>query len=178
VSFTVLNLESARFDCTFGRGCDGVCCRNGRPPVYAEEVQLIDRLLPRVLELLRPEARAALLEGGYLSRRRKAGQRMARVVAGWCVFFNQGCALHRLGIMDGAALQYKPAVCAMFPLAKDRRDRWYVRQKGYKGEGWDLPCLDPRSSAVPAAQSLRQEIALVESWEPQPPIPPAPATRP
>ena len=162
---TVLNLESARFECTFGRGCEGVCCRNGRPPVYAEEARRIDENLHRILPLLRPEARAAVDKGGYLSRRRKAGLPMARVVAGWCVFFNQGCALHRLGAAEGAAFRYKPWVCAVFPLAKDQRDRWYVRQKGYKGEIWDLACLDPRSSAVPAAESLQQETSMVEEWE-------------
>jgi hypothetical protein len=43
----------------------------------------------------------------------------------------------------------------MFPLAKDERDSWYVRQKGYKGERSDLPCLDPASSRIPAATSLQ-----------------------
>ena len=121
--------------------------------------------LHRILPLLRPEARAALNKGGYLSHRRKAGVAMARVVAGWCVFFNQGCALHRLGAAEGAVLRYKPWVCAVFPLAKDQRDRWYVRQKGYKRELWNLACLDPSSSAVPAAKSLQQETTLVEEWE-------------
>ena len=165
MSLTVINLEIARFECTFGRGCDGVCCRNGRPPVYPEEVRRIDTHLHRILPLLRPEARAAVNKAGYLSRRRKAGQQMARVVAGWCVFFNEGCALHRLSAADGTAFRYKPAACAMFPLAKDRDDRWHVRQKGYDGEIWDLACLDPRASDVPAARSLRQEIALIEEWQ-------------
>jgi hypothetical protein len=164
VRLTVLNLDTARFDCTFGRGCDGVCCRNGRPPLYEDEATRIDRHLDRILPLLRSEARAVVEREGYLSRRRKAGQRTARVVAGWCVFFDRGCALHRLGAIEGDALRYKPAVCAMFPLARDPRGRWYVRQKGYQGEIWDLACLDPASSAVPAAESLGQEIALVESW--------------
>ena len=162
---TVLNLENARFDCTFGRGCEGLCCRNGRPPVYAEEVRRIDENLHRILPLLRPAARAALNKEGYLSRRIKAGQRLARVVGGWCVFFNQGCVLHRLGADEGAPFRYKPWTCAVFPLAKDARDRWYVRQKGYAGEIWDLPCLDPAASAVPAATSLQQEIGLVDDWE-------------
>ena len=162
---TVLNLDTARFECTFGRGCEGICCRNGRPPVFAEEARRIDENLHRVLALLRPEARAAVDKGGYLSGRRKAGLPVARVVGGWCVFFNQGCALHRLGAAEGAPFRYKPWVCAIFPLAKDPRDRWYVRQKGYKAEIWDLACLDPRSSAVPAAVSLQQETALVEEWE-------------
>lgn len=161
----VLNIDSARFECTFGRGCDGVCCRNGRPPVYDEEARRIDENLHRILPLLRPEARAAVETGGYLSHRRKAGQRAARVVGGWCVFFNEGCALHRLGAAEGAAFRYKPWVCAVFPLAKDERDRWYVRQKGYKGEIWDLKCLDAGASTMPAAASLQEETAVVEAWE-------------
>jgi len=166
VNLKVLNLDQARFECTFGRGCEGHCCRDGRPPVYPEEIQVIDDNLARILPLLRPEARALVDRSGYLSNRRKAGQPMARVVGGWCVFFNRGCALHRLGASEGAVFRYKPAVCAMFPLAKDHRDRWYIRQKGYKGETWDLACLDPAPSAPPAATSLAGELRLVEGWEP------------
>jgi Fe-S-cluster containining protein len=165
VSFVVLNLQQARFECTFGRGCDGICCRNGRPPVYPEEERQIDACLPRILPALRPEARAAVEKAGYLSHRRKAGQRVTRVVRGWCVFFNQGCTLHALGASEGAAFRYKPIVCSMFPLAKDGRDRWYVRQQGYKGEVWDLSCLDPAATAVPARESLSDEIALVAEIE-------------
>ena len=157
MKLVVLNLGDARFDCTFGRGCDGVCCRNGRPPVYDEDVRAIDSRLDQVLPAMRPEARAVVLEQGYLTRRRKAGRPTARVVNGWCVFFNDGCVLH--------PLDAKPAICAMFPLAKDERGRWYVRQKGYRGEIWDLPCLDPGGNAPLAAESLRKEIALVESWD-------------
>jgi hypothetical protein len=167
VRLTVINLATARFECTFGRGCEGVCCRDGRPPVYADEAQRIDDNLHRILPLLRPEARAMVTGHGYLSRRRKAGMPMARVVAGWCVFFNRGCTLHRLGAAEGAAFRYKPGLCAVFPLAKDQPGRWYVRQKGYKRESWDLPCLDPESSNVPAAVSLQHETALVEDWESQ-----------
>ena len=165
MSLKVLNLVSARFECTFGRGCEGDCCRDGRPPVYPEEIQNLDDHLPRILPLLRPEARALVGRVGYLSGRRKAGQAMARVVGGWCVFFNRGCTLHQLGASEGAIFRYKPAVCAMFPLAKDDKDRWYVRQKGYKRERWDLTCLDPASTAVPAATSLEAELNLVEGWE-------------
>ena len=161
----VLNLEQARFDCTFGRGCDGICCRDGRPPVYEDEAQRITDRLHDLLSMLRPEARAVVEKSGYLTRRRKAGQPTARVVAGWCVFFNRGCTLHRLGVLEGEPFRYKPGLCAVFPLSKDRRGRWYVRQKGFDGETWDLACLDPSTSPVPAAKSLRDEIALVEEWE-------------
>jgi hypothetical protein len=161
MKLVVLNLANARFDCTFGRGCDGVCCRNGRPPIYPEDAQRIDRNMDRVRPLLRPDARALVDRSGYLSRRRKAGQPVARVVGGWCVFFNKGCTLHRLGAEENQAFRYKPWTCAVFPLAKDSRERWYVRQRGYNGEIWNLPCLDPQSSRVPAATSLRREIARV-----------------
>lgn len=164
MGLAVLNLDSARFDCTFGRGCEGVCCRNGRPPVYAEEAARIDERIDRILPLLRPPARGLVSKVGYLSGRRKAGQPMARVADGWCVFFNQGCVLHRLGQAEGDPFRYKPAICSAFPLAMDSRGRWYVRQKGFEGEIWDLACLDPDSSTVPAAVSLRSEIALVQTW--------------
>ena len=97
MSLAILNLDSARFDCTFGRGCEGVCCHNGRPPVHPEEAKRIDQQMDRILPLLRPPARDLVSQVGYLSRRRKAGQPMARVADGWCVFFNRGCVLHRLG---------------------------------------------------------------------------------
>ena len=86
---------------------------------------------------------------------------MARVSDGWCVFFNEGCVLHRLGVAEGDPFRFKPAACSLFPLARDERDRWYVRQKGYKGEVWDLRCLDPAASGAPAVQqSLAAEIGF------------------
>jgi hypothetical protein len=158
----VLNLDQARFECTFGRGCDGICCRNGRPPIYPEESERIDGRLDRILPELRPEARAVVEIEGYTSRRRKVGQPTARIVGGWCVFFNQGCVLHRIGAAEGDAFRYKPFVCAVFPLAPVTNDHWYVRQKGYRGEIWDLFCLDPAQSAPPAARELAGELRLVQ----------------
>lgn len=160
----ILNLKQARFECTFGRGCDGICCRNGRPPVYSEEARLIAANLPKLLPELRPEARAAVEKGGFLSRRRKLGQPTMRVAGRWCVFFNQGCVLHRIGAAEGDKFRNKPVACALFPLTKDEHDRWYVRQKGVKGEIWDLFCLDPAASPVKAADSLREEIALARRY--------------
>ena len=100
-SLPVVNLDQAKYECIFGRGCDGICCHNGRPPVYADEQERIDANLNRILPELRPEARSVVQEKGYLSRRRKLGLPMMRVVGGWCVFFNQGCVLHKLGAAEG-----------------------------------------------------------------------------
>jgi hypothetical protein len=165
LSFKIVNLSEARYECTFGRGCEGICCRNGRPIVYPEESAKLNAKLPQILPALRPEARALIEEQGYLSGRRKGGHPMARVSAGWCVFFNAGCVLHRIGAAEGDAFRYKPAVCAHFPLDKNKRGQWRVRQKGYGGEIWDLFCLDPAATNTPAAQSLSAEIALAERFE-------------
>jgi hypothetical protein len=162
VGLPVLNLAEARFECTFGRGCDGVCCRNGRPPIYPDEALGIDARLPEILPLLRPEARRTVEKEGYVNRRRKRGHPVARVTNGWCVFFNRGCVLQTLGAAEGDKMRYKPAACALFPLDRDHHNRWYVRQWGYRGEAWNLFCLDPRVCDTSAAESLRDEIALAE----------------
>lgn len=157
----VLNLNEARFECIFGRGCDGICCQNGRPAVGPEERQRIDENLHKILPQLRPQARALVEKEGFVSRREKLGQPMVRVIDGWCVFFHQGCVLHKVGAAEGDSFRYKPYSCALFPLARDEKDRWYVRQRGYKGEAWDLFCLAAEPSTPPAALSLRQELQMV-----------------
>ncbi len=163
-SLPVLNLNEANFECTFGRGCEGICCRNGRPGVHPEEAERIQANLHKFLPELRPAARKVIERDGFLSNRRKDGLPMLRVVTEWCVFFNAGCVLHKVGAVEGDKYLYKPAPCGLFPLAKDERDRWYVRQHGIKGEEWDLFCLAPNASPVPAAESLQEELALAERY--------------
>jgi len=164
-SLPVLNLAEAKFECTFGRGCDGICCQNGRPEIYPEELVNLDVHIRRFLPELRPEARHLIEDQGYLSKRRRHGLPMLRTVKGWCVFFNQGCVLHKVGAAEGDRYRYKPAACSLFPLAKDENDRWYVRQKGYKNEKWDLFCLDPKQSQVAAAEALVDEAALARRYD-------------
>jgi hypothetical protein len=163
-SLPVINLTEATYECVYGRGCDGICCRNGRPGLYPDEIERLDAALDEILPELRPEAAALVRAEGYLSRRRRHNLPLARVVGGWCVFFHEGCVLHKLGAAEGDKYRYKPAACALFPLARDEQDRWYVRQKGYKGEPWDLFCLDPQASPLPAAVSLADEIRLAERY--------------
>jgi hypothetical protein len=157
----VLNLN-VTYECIYGRGCDGICCQNGRPPVSAEEQQRIDDNLDKFLPHLTAEARKVIENEGYVSKRIKSGMPMLRVVDGWCVFFNAGCVLHKVGAKEGDKFRYKPEPCSLFPLEQDDEDRWYIRQHGYKGEKWDLFCLAPGESNVPAAQSLAQELALAQ----------------
>lgn len=87
---------------------------------------------------------------------------MLRVIDGWCVFFNQGCVLHKLGAADGEAYRYKPTVCALFPLEHDLEGHWYIRQWGFGQEDWDLFCLNPKNSRRPAADALNVEMKLAE----------------
>jgi hypothetical protein len=162
--FRIVNAAQARFECTFGRGCEGVCCRNGRPQVYPEEGARIDASLARILPRLRPAARQLVETSGYTSRRRKEGLPMLRVVDGWCVFFHNGCALHQAGIAEDDPVRYKPAACALFPLNRLSGNDWYIRQKGYRGEIWDLFCLDPAASAAPGVESLEREIAIAAAF--------------
>ncbi|MCE9562572.1 MAG: DUF3109 family protein [Planctomycetes bacterium] len=155
----VVNAKVATFDCVFGRGCEGICCKNGRPSVDPTEQETINAVMPRALPLLRPEARKVVEAEGILSNRTKLGQPMLRVVGGWCVLFNGGCVLHKIGTEDGDAYQYKPTQCALFPLEKGD-DGWYVRQHGYQGEKWDLFCLNPKESKRSAVESLAGELEL------------------
>lgn len=163
-SLPVVNLAEAKFECIYGRGCDGICCQNGRPALYPEEIARLDTHLTILLPQLRPEARALIEKQGFLSRRTKLGMPMLRVVDGWCVFFNQGCVLHKVGASEGDKYRYKPAWCALFPLARTEQGDWYVRQKDFQDEDWKLFCLDPASTSVPAAQSLQDEIALAQRY--------------
>jgi hypothetical protein len=164
-SLPVVNLAEAKFECIFGRGCDGICCQNGRPFLYEDEIARLEEHLEKFLPHLRPEARALIEKAGFLSNRHKLGHPMLRVVNGWCVFFHEGCVLHKVGAGEGDAFRYKPAVCALFPLAKNERDEWYVRQWGYEDEKWDIFCLNPDASPVLAAESAREEMKLAARYD-------------
>lgn len=164
-SLPIANAETATFDCVFGRGCEGICCKNGRPSVGPDEAARMTAVLPRVLPRLRPEARKLVEDEGFLSNRTKLGQPMVRVADGWCVFFNAGCVLHQVGAEDGDPFRYKPTQCALFPLDQEDDGTWYVRQWGYRGEKWNLFCLNPKQSDRPAVESLAGEIALAAEPE-------------
>ncbi len=165
---TVLNAATATFDCSFGRGCEGVCCRNGEPSVTAAEISRIDGVLHRLRPLLRPEAAAALDAGGWLSEGRKVGLPMTRVVGDWCLFFNAGCTLHKLGAAEGDFARYKPIQCVLFPLEPNGDGTWYVRQWGYEGEEWDeLFCLNPANTTRPAVDALAAEVAVAAALGPE-----------
>jgi Fe-S-cluster containining protein len=167
-SLPVLNLAEAKFECIYGRGCDGICCQQGRPPVTEDDIARIDAILPKALPHLREPAQKKIEKIGYLSNWIKEGKRTLRVADGWCVFFNQGCVLHKMGMVEGNSFKYKPILCAVFPLDIGDDGQWYIRQHGYQKEQWDLFCLDPKASPRPAAETMKEELALVEQVAKQP----------
>ena len=125
----------------------------------------IDAAFPAVLEMLRPKAREAVERDGYLSDIKRDGYPVLREVDGWCVFFQNGCALHRIGEERGSKFAYKPYLCALFPLEKIDEDEgnWFIRQKDYRDEKWDLPCLSPEAGTGLAFEKIQDEIVLA-SW--------------
>jgi Fe-S-cluster containining protein len=161
----VSNLAEATFECIFGRGCDGLCCKNGRPSLDKGEQARIKKVLKRVLPLLRPKARELIEEEGFMSKRIKIGLPMMRVVDGWCVFFNKGCTLHQLGAQDGDSYQYKPSQCALFPIEQDVDNSWFIRQWGHKQEDWNLFCLSPNATKKRAAETLEAELEYLAKME-------------
>jgi Fe-S-cluster containining protein len=157
----IVNLATATFECVFGRGCDGICCREGEPPIEPDEIEFLKRHLSRILPLVRPEARSQIESSGFLGDRHSSGRPKLAVNDGWCVFFNAGCVLHKLGAAEGDPHRYKPRICSIFPLDENEAGQWYVRQWGAEGEEWDLFCLNPAHSRKLAAESLQAEIALL-----------------
>src|SRR5271155_3383206 len=84
------NLDAATFKCVFPV-CGGICCKNGRPGVEADEKVKIEKHLGKFLPHLRESAREHILEHGWLTHRVKDGLRTIAVEGGWCVFANEGC---------------------------------------------------------------------------------------
>ena len=161
VALRLLNEKEATFECTFGRGCDGKCCQNGRPGLRPHEYRNIKKHLSRFKPFLRPEALRVIEAGDIVTRRTRSGLPLVPVQGGWCVFFNQGCVLHKVGALEGDPYKYKPIQCALFPLLYDDDGNWYVRQWGYKNEPWDdLFCLNPKESKKRAVDMLQSEMAL------------------
>ena len=171
-SLLVVNGATATFDCSFGRGCVGLCCQHGEPSVTPAEYHRIRDHLPQVLPHLRPEAAQSLEVNDFVGAEIKLGNPMVRVVDGWCLFFNEGCVLHKVGALEGNFSKYKPIQCTMFPLEPNGDGSWYVRQWNHEGEQWnDLFCLNPENTTLKAVDTMAPEIAVAEtlgpdfSWE-------------
>ena len=157
-------LDTARFECVYPT-CGGICCVNGRPPVEAGEERRIGENLSKFLPHLRPEARERILAKGFLTNRIKEGLRSIAVSRDWCVFHNDGCVLHKVGLAEGDKWKYKPWRCIAFPLERSPAGKWHVRQWGVRGEAWDVFCLNPEESPKTARETLAAEVEFVQAFE-------------
>lgn len=156
------NADTARFECTYGRGCEGTCCSNSTPPVDADKQALIRSILPEILPQLRPGARALVERLGFIDAEEvHEGNPSIRVEGDWCVFFHQGCVLHQFGADQGDTTKYKPVACYLFPIDHDSQGRWYVRQHGVDDEQWtELPCLAGTPDKPMAVTTLGFEMEM------------------
>jgi hypothetical protein len=149
---------------------------NGRPAVEPCEQAAIAANLAKFLPRLRPSARRAVEKSGFLSDLQKEGLPTLKVNQGWCAFFHDGCVLHQVGAEEGDRFKYKPWRCAVFPLTRDRKSgEWYVRQRGERGEAWDLFCLNPSESPKTADTTLAAEVAHLQRLARERRLPPPPA---
>jgi Fe-S-cluster containining protein len=158
------NAHAARFRCVFPV-CGGLCCKTGRPSVTPDDVERIRRDYDKFVPLMRPDVRRFLKRHPWLSSRKKDRNRTLSVAGGWCVFYNDGCILQKVGMDEGEPWRYKPDVCVRFPIepVRNREGHYYVRQWEYRGEGWDLFCLNPAEDPTPVTESLKAEIGYLEN---------------
>jgi hypothetical protein len=161
---SVLNGDAARFECVYPT-CGGACCKESRPPVDPGEAARIEAHLAKFVPLMRDRARRLVETKGFRTKRSKEGRPMLAIVDRYCVFYNEGCVLHKVGASEGDKNRYKPGTCITFPMDATDDGRWYVRQWGTEGEAWDLACLDPKASDKVAEASLSEEIAFIERVE-------------
>ncbi|MBF0406604.1 MAG: DUF3109 family protein [Candidatus Riflebacteria bacterium] len=157
------NLETAKFRCYFPE-CKGLCCKNGRPGLSESEITMIEANIEKFKPLLRPESLSLLDKSGFMTKRKKEGRRTLARAGGWCIFSNEGCVLQKIGASEGEKWKYKPSLCVLFPVSQDLGEsNWYIRQKGYKQEAWDLFCLERTpTEKTHAVESLKDEIEYLE----------------
>lgn len=126
----------SRWQCIFGRGCQGVltapapelvegCCSYGAHFVDQDDVARVQAAARQ----LRPDQwqfQVRARHGGTI-RRRSGQASTTRLVDGACIFLNRpgfpggpGCALHRAALEQGGRpMDLKPDVCWQLPLRRD-----------------------------------------------------------
>jgi len=128
----------SRWECIFGRGCQGVltgpapelvqgCCSYGAHFTDAEDEARVEAVAA-TLEPLQWQFHKEGRQRGVI-KTNAGGERVTRMVAEACVFLNRpgfpggaGCALHRAAIdRDLRPMDLKPDVCWQLPLRREDR---------------------------------------------------------
>ncbi|HTW07750.1 MAG TPA: hypothetical protein VME46_09575 [Acidimicrobiales bacterium] len=126
----------SRWECIFGRGCQGVltglapemeqgCCSYG---AHFTDEQDVARVKEAAKSLTDDQWQyAALGRKAGVTRRRSGQAATTRLVDGACIFLNRpgfpggsGCALHRAAVERGShPMELKPDVCWQLPLRRE-----------------------------------------------------------
>lgn len=126
----------SRWQCIFGRGCQGVltgpapelvqgCCSYGAHFTDAADVQRVEEAA-LTLTASQWQFRQKGRRGSAVAYTNRAGETVTRLVQGACIFLNRpgfpggaGCALHRAALERGIEpLELKPEVCWQLPLRR------------------------------------------------------------
>jgi len=178
----------SRWNCIFGRGCQGVltgpaeelvqgCCSYGAHLVDQDD----EAAVVAAAASLTPaqwQHRAKGRRGGFLFTD-SSGARVTRQVSGACIFLNRpgfargpGCALH-VGALDAGErpLDWKPDVCWQLPLRREdlvegdrvtstvrQWDRHHWGDGGAEFHWWCTESTDAFVGGVPVYLSLRDEL--------------------
>jgi hypothetical protein len=130
---------TSRWNCLFGRGCQGIvpgkasngCCSLGAHFCDEEDEQRVEVQVARLTPDVWQHHRIGTRDGTVAAT--GDGGRRTRIVDGACIFLNrpgfeggEGCALHVLALRDGREpLEYKPDVCWQLPIR--RTQEWVDR---------------------------------------------------
>ena len=161
----IVNLDEARFECTFGRGCDGVCCKEGRPLVYPDEVGRIAEALEKLQVEAPPRGPGGRGEEGVPQRPASPGPPRPAQRRRLVPVLPRGMPPAPTRAGGRGQVPVQAGRLLLFPIQQDEHDRWYIRQRGFHRETWDLFCLDPRIHPRPAAETLVEEIALAKRFD-------------
>ena len=181
----------SRWECIFGRGCQGVltgpapelvqgCCSYGAHFTDADDVARVEReaaaLTPDVWQFHSRGRKG-------VTRTKKDGTVVSRMVDGACIFLNRpgfpngpGCALHQAALATGRRpMDLKPEVCWQVPIRReDHRTedghvistvgQWDRRHWGGGGEDFAWWCTEAPEAFVgtrPVYQEMADELGAI-----------------
>lgn len=135
-----LDLFTEYFLCHYEK-CRGACCIEGESgaPLEKEEVKQINELLPKVMDMLSPEAQQVIKQHG-VSYIDESGDEVTTLVNGGpCVFalHDEGghclCAFEKL-FREGKSSFIKPQSCHLYPI----RLHQYSHATALNYDRWDI----------------------------------------
>lgn len=128
---------TSRWNCIYGRGCEGIepgraddgCCSLGAHYSDRDDESRVTKVAKRLTPQLWQFYEVGHKKG--ITAKDRDGSKQTRRVDGACIFLNRpgfetgaGCALHMLALTEGISpVQTKPDVCWQLPIK-----RWYEKR--------------------------------------------------